>query len=263
MIDIIQGILEIPEEERFIGFVGDNLHCQRQFLVHDVDDENCVYRMYLRFNDGTVNYFALDSEVLSGSTLLTWNISQEQIFTGGTVKVQIKAMADSGEIFHTNYDYFLVGDSAEYGQYFREHENSEFLQYEEKLNEILTQINSGSIELVPKSREIAGYSLQNDITTQMLYESLKVYPVLKLSTAPTTQTQGSICQLALVRSTTNGTDFKNELYICYAVNNEEYLWEKLAGDSAQTDIIDLSAYATKAYVDEVFDSIVNGNEVSY
>ncbi|MBQ6626375.1 MAG: hypothetical protein IIX27_03700, partial [Ruminococcus sp.] len=258
MINIISGIMAIPEDERFIGFVGDNLHTKRQFLVHNITDENCVYRMYLTFNDGTVNYFVLDSEVVdNSSTLLTWNILEEHIFKSGTVKAQIKAIAQDGEIYHTNTDFFLVGATAEYSDGFRNSDNSEFLEYEKRLNEILAQINSGELEVVTQDRKIAGNNLKKDISVKMLCDSLKTYPVIKLTDEPTKDTVGKLNQLAYSRTTQNGIDFINKLYVCYAIVGSKYMWDEISGgfSGTQSGNADLSNYATKAYVDSVIDSL--------
>lgn len=50
---------------------------------------------------------------------------------------------------------------------------------------------------------------------------------------------------------------ENQLYV---VNNNNE-WKSLGGGSS--DPIDLSSYATKQYVDDMFNSIVNGDEVAY
>ena len=112
MIKICSGKITIPEEERFIGFAGDNLHSVKKFIVEKATDEDCIYRLYLTFDNGAVNYFVLDSEVVNGSTILTWNILTEHIFKSGIVLAQIKCMKESGEVYHTNSDYFEVVDSA-------------------------------------------------------------------------------------------------------------------------------------------------------
>ena len=80
MISINSGKLIIPEAERFIGFIGDNLHSRKQFVVENATDPNCIYRMYLKFDDGTINHFVLDSKVENGSTTLYWDISEEHIY---------------------------------------------------------------------------------------------------------------------------------------------------------------------------------------
>ncbi len=213
MIVINSGKMTIPEEERFIGFAGDNLHSTKQFLLTGIDEQNCIYRLYLTFDDGTTNYFVLDSKVVDGSTLLTWNIETGHIFKSGTVKAQIKSIADDGEIYHTNSDFFLVGHTAEFNPSFKDTENSEFLEYEKKLNELIKRLEVGLNEVVPTSRKIADIDLKNDITATELQKSLQTYPVLTLlEKTPTEETVGEEKQLLV--------SFKDGEYLFYICVNK-------------------------------------------
>lgn len=232
MIEITFGKMTIPENERFIGFAGDNLHSTKTFILKNVKDENCIYRLYLTFDDGTINYFVLDSKIENGSTYLTWNISVDHILKSGLVKAQIKAFCENGRIFHSSYDYFVVAPTADFDAEISEKENSEFLDYEKRLNEILSYLSDYESDFVPVSRTVAGLNLSSDITTDLLCESMKIYPILRLSSAPTKTTAGKIGQLAFERSTTNGIDFVNRLYICISVNqNGEYIWMNVSSDN--------------------------------
>ncbi|MBE6825031.1 MAG: hypothetical protein E7513_06765 [Ruminococcaceae bacterium] len=227
MIVINSGKMTIPEEERFIGFAGDNLHSTKQFLLIGISEQNCIYRLYLTFDDGTTNYFVLDSEVVDDSTHLTWNIETGHIFKSGTVKAQIKSIAEDGEIYHTNSDFFLVGHTAEFNPSFKDTENSEFLKYEKELNELIGRLDEGLNEVVPTSRKIAGINLKDDITASELRNSLKTHPILALlNETPTESTVGEEYQLLV--------SYKNEEYKLYMCVNKigegdcaKYEWELL------------------------------------
>ncbi len=186
MITINSGKLIIPEEERFIGFTGDNLHLKKQFLVENVCDENCIYRLYLEFDDGTVNYFVLDSKVENGSTILTWNIEEKHIFKSGLINAQIKSISDSGTTHHSSWNYFFAAPSAEFSGEFANNENSEFLRYEKTLNEIYNKISETNLgAFVTEDRTIAGFSLSSNITSEELCDSLSVYPTILKEGVPT------------------------------------------------------------------------------
>ena len=186
MISINSGKLIIPEEDRFIGFAGDNLHSTKHFLVENTTDSSCIYRLYLKFDDGSVNHFVLDSKVENGSTTLTWNILEEHIFKSGIVNAQIKAISDSGEAYHTSWDYFYVENSAEFSGEFKDNENAEFLRYEKELNEIYAKITGTDLSsYVTTDRTIAGLSLADDITAEELCSALSVYPTILKEGAPT------------------------------------------------------------------------------
>ena len=135
MITILNGKLTIPESERFIGFAGDNLRRTIEFLISDADEAYRIYRLYLTFDDGTVNYFVLPSQLTDEGVVLTWQVLREHIFMSGCVRAQIKAFSDTGVVYHTTTDRFFVGDSAEFSDYL-ENNNTEFLQYEQRLNEL-------------------------------------------------------------------------------------------------------------------------------
>ena len=232
MIEITFGKMNIPENERFIGFAGDNLRSTKTFLLKNFAEENCIYRLYLTFGKESTNHFVLDSKVENGSTYLEWNISEDHILKSGLVKAQIKAFCDDEMIFHTTHDYFLIAPTLEFDE-ISDKEITEFLEYEKRLNEMLYKITSHENNFVPVDRKIAGLNLQSDITTELLSDAMKVYPILRLTSAPTKSTEGKIGQLAFERSTTNGTDFDNKLYICAAVNsNGEYIWYNISSENS-------------------------------
>ena len=140
MITILNGKLTIPESERFIGFAGDNLRRTVNFLISGATEADHIYRLYLTFDDGTVNYFTLPSTLADEGVVLTWNVLLEHIFMSGSVKAQIKAFSPKGVVYHTTTDRFFVGDSAEFSDYFRK-QNTEFLEYEEKLNNLKESVS--------------------------------------------------------------------------------------------------------------------------
>ncbi len=144
MITILNGKLTIPESERFIGFAGDNLARKIEFFISGANEADRIYRLYLTFDDGTVNYFVLPSELTSEGVKLLWKVQRKHIFKSGNVRAQIKAFKDSGVVYHTTSDTFIVGNSAEFSDNFAKG-NTEFLEYEEKLNNLLTDIKDISV----------------------------------------------------------------------------------------------------------------------
>lgn len=149
-----KGNFVIPQNECFIGHAGDNLNTTKYFFVEEITDISLIYRMYLQFDDGTCNYFLLESKVTDGGTELVWNVTNDQIFKSGIVKIQIKASNDSGEVFHSQITTMLVQTSIEFSDYFTQKENSEFLHYEETLNQLRTEITE-AVETVISAVEQA------------------------------------------------------------------------------------------------------------
>lgn len=153
------GKILIPKEEGFIGYAGDNLKVTKEIFVEGITDISLIYRMYLMFDDGTCNFFLLDSQVKEGGTLLVWNIKSDQIFKSGIVQVQVKASNDSGEVFHSEVTTMLVQTSIEFTNYFKNKENSEFLQHEQYLNQLL-KTHDEALESVKNSVELANESIE-------------------------------------------------------------------------------------------------------
>ena len=140
MILIQRGILTIPEDERFVGFAGDNQCLSRSFRIEDAPSGAEIYKLFLTFDNSACNYFELPKTVLNGRTTLKWDILEEHILKPGVVRAQIKAYSSGGEIWHSSSDWFIVDESAEFSDYFSNKENSEFLSYERKLFTLKSEI---------------------------------------------------------------------------------------------------------------------------
>lgn len=113
MITIRSGKLIIPENERFVGFAGDNAAVTRQFLLKDRADEGCTYSLCLRFDDDTAGTVPLVAVTDGSDTVLTWRVRREDIRRTGIVMAQVRIAGSDGDITHTTRDYFMVGASAE------------------------------------------------------------------------------------------------------------------------------------------------------
>ncbi len=239
MISINSGKLCIPENERFIGFAGDNLHSTKQFLVNNIADENCIYRLYLEFDDGTVNYFVLDSKVENGSTILIWNVLEEHLFKSGIVKAQIKSISESGKSYHTSWDYFLIAPTTEFSGEFTNNENSEFLRYEKELNEIYEKISNYDLSnFVTRNTIIAGLTLKDNISAKELQTALNTYPILHTSSLSTAQ--ANVGQMACL-TTYDGKTYSRTFHYCYGKNsNGELMWEQVGASALNDEQITLS-----------------------
>ena len=141
------GKFIIPEHEIFIGHAGDNLHTTKEFFVEGVTDVSLVYRMYLQFDDGSTNFFLLQSESLENGTKLIWDVTNDQIYKSGIVKMQIKASNSSGVVFHSAITSLVAHTSIEFGESYKNKENSEFLQHEQYLNDLLEKEREALEEL--------------------------------------------------------------------------------------------------------------------
>lgn len=232
IITIKSNKIDVPLQDFYIGCAGDNLSSTRQFVLENIVHPNCTHRLYLTFDDGTTNYFVLDSEVVNGSTILKWAISEEHIFKSGLITVQIKTFCEDESVIHTPHFYLYASESSEYSEGFVK-DNSEFLEYENKLNELIEQLNSTDMNsFVKNSRTIAGLSLSQDISADELTNSLKTYPIKLFSSEPTSQTEGKINQLGVyVKCLTGSNNYSVELYLCNSVSNGFYGWLHINSNS--------------------------------
>lgn len=144
MITILNGKLTIPERQRFIGFAGDNLARTIRFLLKGQTVADRIYRLYLTFDDESVNFFTLPSVLTDEGVELTWEVEHRHIFKSGNIRAQIKAFSGDGVVYHTNTDTFIVGNSAEFSESIKSN-ITEYLEHEQKLNSIAMLIRESAV----------------------------------------------------------------------------------------------------------------------
>lgn len=115
MIPIQSGKMMIPEEERFVGFAGDDRISAKQFILPQtrITDIDAVFSLYLRFDDDRVTSAPLSVSIVDSDTILTWNVRAENLLKSGIVMAQIKYTNSEGCVAHYGWDYFVVGDISE------------------------------------------------------------------------------------------------------------------------------------------------------
>ena len=230
MITINSGNLSIPEEEFIIGFAGDNLHLKKQFKLENVSDPNCVHSLCLKFNEDTVNDIALDSKVENGSTILSWNISKEDILKFGLIKAQIKSVYKNGKTAHTSWDYFYVHPSNEFSEKFENIDISDFFDYKAKITELYDKMgNTDFSTFVSSNRNIAGINLADDIEASALCDALKVCPTIIKAGAPTVF-DGAVGKYLI-------DTLNNDLYYCKERTLSGNNWIKLSSSVDNVNII--------------------------
>lgn len=112
MITIQEGKLIIPEEDRFVGFAGDNLGNSKAFVIPDHGDDSSSYTLCLRFDDDSVRVIPLTKSVRDSNLILTWDILSVHLLKAGIVMAQVKSVGSDDVILHTGCDYFVVAESA-------------------------------------------------------------------------------------------------------------------------------------------------------
>lgn len=113
MITIQSGKLIIPEEDRFVGFAGDNLGTTKRFVFPDRGSDSGSYTLCLRFDDDSVRVISLTKSLSDGDLVLTWTIQKSHLLKAGIVMAQLKSVDSDDVIMHTSCDYFIVSTGAE------------------------------------------------------------------------------------------------------------------------------------------------------
>ena len=142
MITIRSGKIIIPEEDRFVGFAGDNRSRVKEFLLRDAPSGELTYTLYLKFDDGRVTSVMLAPEQLGADTLLTWNISREHLIKSGVIMAQLKIADSDGVVSHTGADYFIAQPGAEIDDDGDEFDILSRSEFERRLGDIETLLQA-------------------------------------------------------------------------------------------------------------------------
>ncbi len=113
MITVNSGKLTIPEDERFIGFIGDDQGLQIELLLKHFFVPRSTYALCLRFDDGSVRIVELTGCQIGSDVLLTWNVSREHLYRKGVVTAQLRINSGDGRVIHSTRDFFFVGGSVD------------------------------------------------------------------------------------------------------------------------------------------------------
>ena len=155
MITIQSGKLTIPENERFIGFAGDDSFAEKQFVITQRVVPDSTYTLCLRFDNGSVCSVALPSDQADSDTVLTWNIRKEHLRKPGIVTAQLKIEDNRDGVIHTTRDYFFVGASEE--DEGSDVDPSDLSRLEERIEEVeskLPYVSSGGVYVPDEAEDI-------------------------------------------------------------------------------------------------------------
>lgn len=108
MITIESGKLTIPDEDRLLCLVENETIGVRWILQRHFFGRNYTYKIYLRFDDGTVRSAPLSAEISDNNTMLTWRIDPEQLYSSGIAEAQVQMTDSAGNLTYTTRDFFLV-----------------------------------------------------------------------------------------------------------------------------------------------------------
>jgi hypothetical protein len=122
----------IPEKDRHIGFVNDNLVETRLFEIKDANLFGFSFKLDIENTSDVVDLTTYSQS--ETSLVLEWNITSEMIGEGGILKTQLRAF-DSGEkVWHSDIMEFIAEKSVDAVNVLsNEHTVSEFEQIEARV----------------------------------------------------------------------------------------------------------------------------------
>lgn len=232
MITIQNGKLTIPDDDRFVGFAGDNAVNTKQFVLCDFARQNCTFTLCLRFDDDSVRTAALTAAASGGDTVLTWNIQQEHLYSSGVVQAQVKITDSDNHTEHTTKDFFLIGSTVELDE-------DEMAQELVTLSQLRESISEALRSAVPVSRKVATLPLSEDIGATELMAQLR--PLTYKTNVLPGSTSGVKGQLGIGPS--------GEVFFCTATDS----WVHLTDYEDLYEKMDLVTDVPAAEIDEVED----------
>ena len=142
MITIQNGKFNIPDNDRFVGFAGDDSVNSKQIVLLNRTEDDCTYTLCLRFDDDSVCTVPLSAAVDGDNTVLTWEIRKEQLYASGIVTAQLKTVDGDGSIAHSTKDFFLVGSAVELDEDGGEREYVTPSQLQNSINQAMSAVSA-------------------------------------------------------------------------------------------------------------------------
>ena len=153
MIKVNGRVLAIPDDEKVIGFVGDNLIEVRQFEINDEQLLNFSFKLDLRIAE-----FVGIIDLTKNGNILTWTIEKEHLPQQGVVDIQLRAFSGDDEIWHSEIAQVHAGDSINATDYFSSPLPSEFEQMEQRITQKAEQVEEWHGDVDEWKDDTYGYS---------------------------------------------------------------------------------------------------------
>lgn len=166
MIYVNRNNLNIPLGERVIGHYGDN-GIETRIFENGEEIADCEYVLYISFSNQAVNSILLDHDDFGH---LIWNIRANQILCPGIAHIQIKAISEHGEVWHSPKAAVEILHSIDEKNPIGEHIPTLFEQLDTKINEISdiiqTYVNANPNDYI--SRTEAAELISTGVNTLLL-----------------------------------------------------------------------------------------------
>ncbi len=139
MIYVDRNNFNVPISDRVIGHYGDNSINTLTFEIGDSITAS-EYILYIAFSNGSINSILLDK---GEDNTVIWNVEANHIFTAGIAYIQIKAIGENGEIWHSPKASVEFLHSIDERNPTGERIPSLFEKLDEKINDILNDPTHG------------------------------------------------------------------------------------------------------------------------
>ena len=133
---------------------SDNKVETRQFEVTDTALFDFNFKLDLG-NGVNKDIVDLTKEIQEDKVILIWEITRENLINDGILYAQLRAYSDNDEVWHTNIDYFEVKSSINATEYYPDVLPSEFMQMEQRVTAIQSDVTSKAAEVESDRAEVA------------------------------------------------------------------------------------------------------------
>lgn len=144
MIKVFGRMLCVPEGEKTLGFVDDNLVETRKFKVTDPALFSFSFKLELE-NGSFINIMDLPRETEDGALILTWQIPASCMRFPGPLYAQLRAFNESDMVWHSEIAEFSVERSLQAENELPPFVPTEFSEMEKRMTELLNETEASSL----------------------------------------------------------------------------------------------------------------------
>lgn len=162
MIKVFGRLLCVPESEKMLGFVDDNLVEVRKFKITDPALFSFSFKLELE-NGSFINIMDLPGEKEDDALILTWQIPASCLRFAGPLYAQLRAFNESDMVWHSEIAEFSVCRSLQAENELPPVLPTEFAEMEKRMTEILNtaEVHSHSAEAFANSAKDNAQSAEN------------------------------------------------------------------------------------------------------
>ncbi len=156
MIKVFGRLLCVPENEKILGYVADNLVEERQFKITDPSLFSFSFKLELE-NGSVKDIIDLPHTMEDGALVLTWNITASCLRFAGPLYAQLRAFSNSDMVWHSEIAEFSVCRSIAAEGALPPLLPSEFAEMEKRMTSLKSATESASLSAASAAEEASTY----------------------------------------------------------------------------------------------------------